>query len=74
MAKKMWGGRFTKKIDKDFDAFQRSIRYDYRLAEYDICHSMIHTHALLYTKVLTPNEAKRLLTALKEILVEIKKV
>ena len=69
----MWGGRFKKKIDKDFDTFQKSIQHDYRLAEYDICHSMIHTHALLYTRVLTPNEARRLLSALKEILTEIKK-
>ncbi|MFH1578167.1 MAG: argininosuccinate lyase [Candidatus Omnitrophota bacterium] len=72
MAKKMWGGRFKKKIDKDFDAFQKSIDYDYRLAKQDILHSTIHTYALLYTRVLTPQEAKRLLFALKQILSEIK--
>jgi len=36
MAKKLWGGRFKKEIDKDFFQFQKSIQYDYKLAEYDI--------------------------------------
>lgn len=69
----MWGGRFKKKIDEDFDAFQRSIHYDYRLAKYDIYHSMIHVFALYHTKILTPNETHKLYLALKKILKEWKK-
>jgi argininosuccinate lyase len=72
MVKKMWGGRFKKKIDNDFYLFQRSIQYDYKLAMYDIYHSMVHVSALVYTKVLTVQEANKLELALFEILKEIK--
>jgi len=72
MAKKMWGGRFTRKIDKEFDIFQKSVHYDYKLAEYDVYHSIIHVFALLYTKVITANEARRLTSALRDIWFEIK--
>ncbi|MCM8792624.1 MAG: argininosuccinate lyase [Candidatus Omnitrophica bacterium] len=72
MVKKLWGGRFKKKIDSDFDKFQSSIQYDWRLAEYDIYHSMIHSLALLKMGVLKPQEEKKLNAALKEILDEIK--
>ena len=67
MSKKLWGGRFKKDIDKDFFNFQKSIHYDYKLAEYDIYHSIIHVSALSEAKLLTKNEAKRLTSALKAI-------
>jgi len=73
MAKKLWGGRFKKPIDKDFESFQRSIEYDHKLAKYDIYHSLIHVQALVYTKVLTNAEAKKLTAALKGILSQIEK-
>lgn len=72
MSKKMWGGRFRKQIDKDFDVFQKSIHYDYRLAEYDIYHSIIHINALAGAKVLTLKETKQLRCALLGILKEIR--
>ncbi|MCX7661168.1 MAG: argininosuccinate lyase, partial [Candidatus Omnitrophica bacterium] len=72
MANKLWGGRFKKKINPDFDKFQRSIQFDYKLAEYDIYHSLIHTLALLKMDILKPNEAKKLGEALREILKEVK--
>jgi len=72
MSKKMWGGRFKKEIDKDFFEFQKSIHYDYKLAMYDIYHSMIHISALVYTKVLTVEEANKLELELLGILKEIK--
>ncbi|MCM8799510.1 MAG: argininosuccinate lyase [Candidatus Omnitrophica bacterium] len=73
MAKKLWGGRFKKEIDSDFDKFQSSIHYDWKLAEYDIYHSMIHIGALLKMKILKPDEAKKLNAALEEILDEVKR-
>ena len=73
MAKKLWGGRFRKKIDKDFFEFQKSIQYDYKLAKYDIFHSLLHTLALGWTGVLKPEEKSKLLSALKKIRNEIKK-
>lgn len=67
MAKKLWGGRFSKEIDKDFFKFQKSIHYDYKLAEYDIVHSFVHVRALLKAGILSNKEASRLLEALKKV-------
>ncbi len=72
MSKKLWGGRFSKPIDEDFDFFQRSIYYDYRLAEYDVYHSLIHIEALKEASILSNEEKEKLRDALKEILAEIK--
>ena len=72
MAKKLWGGRFKKEIDKDFFEFQKSIQYDYKLALYDVIHSQIHIIALKNAGILTPDECKKLYSALKEIYTEIK--
>lgn len=72
MAKKLWGGRFKKEIDGDFFEFQKSIHYDYNLAQCDIYHSMIHILALRNADILTDAETKKLQGALKEILEEVK--
>lgn len=72
MSKKLWGGRFEKKIDEDFDAFQKSVHYDYKLAEYDVMHSLIHVVALKEAGILNSQESSQLLKALKEIAEEIK--
>lgn len=71
--KKLWGGRFKKKTDNDFEDFSRSIQYDYKLAEYDICHSIIHVNALAEAAVLTKEEGSKLSSALRQILGEIRK-
>src|SRR3989338_6358796 len=67
MAKKLWGGRFKKEIDKDFFKFQQSIFYDYRLAIYDILHSIAHVKTLYKSKILTGNEFNKIFKALQEI-------
>lgn len=67
MSKKLWGGRFKKKIDKDFFEFQKSIQYDYKLAKYDIVHSLIHVGALGNTGILSKPEKVKLVNALKKI-------
>lgn len=73
MAKKLWGGRFKKEIDKSFFEFQKSIHYDYKLAKYDIYHSIIHVEVLKQAKILTLKEAKNLDKALHEILAQLEK-
>ncbi len=70
MSKKLWGGRFKKKINQDFFQFQRSIQYDYKLAEYDIYHSIIHVNALKKAGLLSNAELKKLITALNDIFQE----
>jgi len=72
MSKKLWGGRFKKEIDKEFFQFQKSIQYDYKLAEYDIYHSIIHVSALKESGLLTVIEAKKLTIALNEIFKEVR--
>ncbi|MBU4377257.1 MAG: argininosuccinate lyase [Candidatus Omnitrophica bacterium] len=67
MSKKMWGGRFKKEIDRDFFEFQKSIHYDYKLAKYDIVHSLIHTVTLADAKFLSLKEKEKLIKALEEI-------
>ncbi len=64
MAKKLWGGRFKKPIDKDFEKFSQSIQYDYKLARVDVFHSLLHTFALRGSKLLTNDEAKKIISAL----------
>lgn len=71
MAKKLWGGRFKKEIDRDFFNFQKSIQYDHKLAAYDVCHSMTHVLALKRSGVLTKKECDRLTKALTGILAKI---
>jgi argininosuccinate lyase len=72
MAKKLWGGRFTSLINKDFESFSRSIHYDVKLAEYDVLHSLLHVKALFNTKLITKEEKTQLQQALKFLLKEIR--
>ncbi|UCC95356.1 MAG: argininosuccinate lyase [Candidatus Omnitrophota bacterium] len=72
MGKKLWGGRFKRKINKDFDRFQRSIQYDCKLAEYDIYHSIIHVAALREVGLLSAPEARKLTSTLNDIFDEVK--
>jgi len=72
MIEKMWGGRFSKPIDKDFFEFQKSIHYDYKLVEYDLYHSLIHVTALKEAGILNASEQKKLIQALNEIAHEVK--
>jgi len=72
MSKKLWGGRFKKSIDKEFFSFQKSIQYDYKLAQYDIYHSLIHVSALKEAGLLKAQEASKLTAALKDIYREIR--
>ncbi len=72
MDKKLWGGRFELEIDADFFKFQKSIHYDYKLAEYDIYHSIIHVTALKEAGIVTATESRKLIVALNEIDREVK--
>jgi len=71
MSKKLWGGRFKKKIDKEFEEFSKSIQYDYKLARVDVFHSIIHTIALSGSKLLKDSERKKIISALGGIIKEI---
>ena len=72
MSKKLWGGRFKKKTDQEFFEFQKSIQYDFKLAAYDILHSLVHINALKNAGLLTAAEKNKLHSALVGIAAEIK--
>ena len=73
MAKKLWGARFKKKTDVDFEEFSKSIEYDYKLAEYDIYHSLIHIEALAEEGIITLAERRKLSSALESVLHQVER-
>ena len=67
MSKKVWGGRFQEKTDALVDRFNASIRFDFRLYPYDIKGSMAHCRMLAKQKVITDDEAAKIIKGLEEI-------
>ncbi|MCX5665776.1 MAG: argininosuccinate lyase [Candidatus Omnitrophica bacterium] len=67
MAKKLWGGRFTKPTDPSVEEFTRSIQYDYKLAKYDILGSIVHVEILGKAGYLKPKEVSEIQSALLKI-------
>lgn len=66
----MWSGRFREPLDKEFEAWQRSIVFDWRLLNEEIAASQAHASALLAAGVLTEEETRQLRGALDSIAVE----
>jgi argininosuccinate lyase len=66
--KNLWGGRFQGEADPAFAEFNRSFNFDRRLFEVDVRASLAHCDALVAVGVLEPDEARRLHSALDEIL------
>jgi len=67
MTKKLWGGRFKKKINPLVERFTQSIGYDWKLAEYDVLGSIVHTEILKKCRYLNSAEASKLQAALMQI-------
>ena len=61
---KLWGGRFKKKIDPDFEKFSASFERDVRLLPYDLKIDAAHVKALKKCGVLSAGEAKKFLVAI----------
>lgn len=66
--KKMWGGRFKGRTNKEVEAFTASLGVDKRLFKYDIRQSMAHAKALYHAGVLDAKEANRMVKGLDQIL------
>jgi len=64
---KMWSGRFREPLDPDFEAWQRSILFDWRLLDQEIAASKAHASALFAANVLTESERAELRAALDTI-------
>jgi argininosuccinate lyase len=67
---KMWSGRFREPLDLEFEAWQRSIVFDWRLLEQEIAASKAHASALCAAKILTRDETAELRAALDAIAAE----
>ncbi len=67
---KMWSGRFREPLDKEFEAWQRSIVFDWRLLDEEIAASKAHASALCAAKILTTDETTELRAALDAIAAE----
>ncbi len=67
MVQKIWGGRFQKDMDEIVERFNASIRFDYRLYAQDIEGSMAHCRMLAKQKIISHEEASRIVDALAEI-------
>ena len=64
MSNKLWGGRFKKKTDPQFEKFSSSLKWDTRLLPYDLKIDAVHVRALKACGVLTAAESKKLLRAI----------
>ncbi len=64
---KMWSGRFREPLDPEFEAWQRSIVFDWRLLPQEVAASKAHASALIAANILTKDEGAELRIALDSI-------
>jgi argininosuccinate lyase len=64
---RLWGGRFEREPDKQFDAFQRSFSFDRRLLPYELVVDRAWAKALQAVRILTEVEVRDTLNALQSI-------
>jgi argininosuccinate lyase len=64
---RLWGGRFEREPDKQFDAFQRSFSFDRRLLPYEFAVDRAWARALQKVGVLTEVEVRDTLNGLQSI-------
>jgi argininosuccinate lyase len=64
---KMWSGRFREPLDSDFEQWQRSIVFDWRLLPQEVAASKAHASTLVDAKILTTAEGAELRAALDSI-------
>jgi len=64
---KMWSGRFREPLDTEFEQWQRSIVFDWRLLPQEVAASKAHASALADAGILDAEELKQLRNALDAI-------
>ncbi len=69
--KKLWGGRFEKSTDEMINDFQASINFDKRLYREDIEGSIAHAKMLAACKIISADDAQKIIEGLKNILAQI---
>ena len=71
MKKKLWGGRFKKSQDPEFEEFSGSAYFDYRLAKYDVLGSMAHAMMLGKCGIIPKKDSASIVKGLRSIMKEI---
>ncbi|MDL4841088.1 argininosuccinate lyase [Aquibacillus rhizosphaerae] len=69
---KLWGGRFTKPTNELVDEYTASIRFDQKLAQFDIQGSLAHVDMLAKCKIIPENDAIKIAEGLKIVADKIK--
>jgi argininosuccinate lyase len=64
---KMWSGRFREPLDREFEQWQRSIVFDWRLLQQEVAASKAHAAALVAARILSEREGAELRAALDAI-------
>ncbi|MGA3046613.1 MAG: argininosuccinate lyase [Terracidiphilus sp.] len=64
---KMWSGRFREPLDADFEQWQRSIVFDWRLLPQEVAASKAHCSALIAAGIVTNDEGATIRQALDSI-------
>jgi argininosuccinate lyase len=64
---KMWSGRFREPLDAEFEAWQRSIVFDWQLLQEEVAASKAHASALAAASIVTQDELAQLRDALDAI-------
>ncbi|MFC1571109.1 argininosuccinate lyase [Candidatus Margulisiibacteriota bacterium] len=67
-SQKAWSGRFRKPMAKSAEEFSSSVHYDVRLYKQDILQSIAYARVLLGVRILNPQECKKIIKALEDIL------
>jgi argininosuccinate lyase len=63
----MWSGRFREPLDRQFEAWQRSIVFDWQLLDQEVAASKAHASALFSAGILTESERVELRKALDAV-------
>ena len=69
---KLWGGRFSGKLNETTEVFHSSLPFDKRLYKQDITSSIAHAEMLGRQGIISSSDADSIVTALKQILEDIK--
>jgi argininosuccinate lyase len=63
----MWSGRFREPLDREFEQWQRSIVFDWRLLPHEVAASKAHASAIAAAGIITADELKDLRATLDAI-------
>jgi argininosuccinate lyase len=66
-ASKMWSGRFREPLNKQFESWQRSFPFDWRLVPYEVEASIAHARAIEAAGILTSEELLLMIQGLRAV-------